>query len=69
MWSSLSPFAPFLFLFALHRRSIRVLHFEPIGRAARAVGPVLPLRHDALKPHLAGMGEDGRAVVSDVLVE
>ena len=30
---------------------------------------ILPLRHDPFKPHLAGMGEDGRAVALDVLVE
>jgi hypothetical protein len=39
-----------------------VLHLEPIGRAAGAVGGVLPLRDDAFEAHLTGMGEDGRAV-------
>jgi len=43
--------------------------FEPIGRAAGTVGRVLPLRHDAFKPHLAGMGEDGRAIAFRVFVE
>jgi hypothetical protein len=35
-----------------------VFHFEPVRRAPRAVGRVLPLRHDTFEPHLAGMGED-----------
>jgi hypothetical protein len=38
-------------------------------RAPRAVPRVLSLRHDAFEPHLAGMGEDGRAVAFDMLVE
>src|SRR6516164_1381085 len=62
-------FAPILLGFALHGRCIQVLHFEPIGRAAATVGRVLPLRHDTFKPHLAGMGEDGRAVALDMLIE
>jgi hypothetical protein len=43
--------------------------FEPIGRAAGTVGGILPLRHVAFEPHLAGMGEDGRAVAFDMLIE
>ena len=31
---------------ALHGRCIRLLHLEPIGRAAGAVGRVLSLRND-----------------------
>jgi hypothetical protein len=50
-------------------RRIGVLHLEPIGRAARTVGRVLPLRHDTFEPDLAGMGEDGRAIALDMLVE
>jgi hypothetical protein len=46
-------------------RRIGVLHLEPIGRAARTVGRVLPLRHDTFEPHLGGMGEDGRAISLD----
>jgi hypothetical protein len=38
----------------LHRRARRILRLEPIGTAARAVGRILALRHDALKAHLAG---------------
>jgi flagellar biosynthesis component FlhA len=53
---------------ALHGRCIRVLHFEPVRRAARAIHRVLALRHDAFEPHLAGVGEDGRAIALDVLV-
>ena len=45
--------APLLFRFSLHRRASRVLHLEPIGRAARSVGRVLALRDDALEPDLA----------------
>src|SRR5262249_4548722 len=55
-------FAPVLFLFALHGRCRRVLHLEPIGRAAGAVGGVIALRHDGFESHLAGVGENGRAV-------
>src|SRR6266404_664127 len=68
---ALSPFlfAPIFFGFPLDGRCIRVFHFEPIGRASRTVGRVLPLRHDSFEPHLAGMGEDGRAVALDMLVE
>src|SRR6516225_12212040 len=54
---------------SLQRRSRRVLQFEPIRRAAGAVAGVLALRHDALESHLAGMGENGRAVAFDMLVE
>src|SRR5262249_39912636 len=61
--------APIFFRLALHRRSRRVLHLEPITRAPRAVERVLALRHDAFEPHLARMGEDCRAVALDVLVE
>src|SRR5262249_17073908 len=60
---------PILFGFALHRRCVGVLHFEPIGRAPRAIGRLLPLRHDAFESHLAGVGEDGRAVAFQMLVE
>src|SRR5262249_22236281 len=42
-------FAPFFILFALHGRCIRVLHFEPIRRAARAKIESLRLRHDAFE--------------------
>jgi hypothetical protein len=47
----------------------RILHFEPVGRAAGTVSRILPLRHDTFKPHLAGMGEDGRAVPLHMLIE
>src|SRR5258705_334745 len=33
------------------------------------VGRILPLRHDAFEPELAGVGEHGRAVALNVLVE
>ena len=50
-------------------RCIRVLHFKPVGRAPRAIRRVLPLRDDAFEAKLAGVGEDGRAVALDMLVE
>src|SRR5262245_53884002 len=55
--------------FTLHSRRIRVLHFEPIGRAAGTVGGLLALRDDALKTHFAGVRADRRAVALDMLVE
>src|SRR5262249_14244980 len=68
---ALSPFffAPILFRLALHCQGIRVLHFEPIGRAAGTVGGILPLRDNAFEAHLAVVGEDGRAVALDMFVE
>src|SRR5262249_5589892 len=50
-------FTPILFGFPLHCRCIRVLHFEPIGRAAGTVGRSKALRHDSLKTELAGVAE------------
>src|SRR6516165_2752219 len=50
-------------------RCTRILHLKPIGRAAGTVSRALPLRHDTFEPHLAGMGENGRAVALDMLVE
>ena len=35
----------------------------------RTISRVLPLRRDAFEPELAGMGEDGRAIALDMLVE
>src|SRR5262249_6912325 len=64
--SSPSSSAPILLRFPLHRRSRRVLHLEPITRAPRAVERVPALRHDAFEPHLARMGEDGRAVAIEM---
>ena len=52
---------PILLGLTLHSRCIRVLHFEPIGRAAGTVGGILALRDDAFKTHFASMGEDPRA--------
>ena len=54
------PFSPIFLRLPLYRRRLRVLHFEPVGRAAGTVGRVLTLRHDTFKPHLAGVGENGR---------
>ena len=63
-------FLPVIFLFfPLHGRRVRVLHVEPIGRAAGTVGRVLALRHDTFEPKLAGMSEDGRAIAFHVFIE
>src|SRR5262245_41105025 len=71
MWASAHArsFSPILFGFPLHRRCRQVLHLEPIRRAPRAIHRILPLRHDAFEAYLAGVGEDGRAVALDMLVE
>src|SRR3954464_6943114 len=55
--------SPILFRLSPHRLARRVLHLEPIRRAARAKGRVLPLAHDAFQPHPAGVVEDGLAVI------
>jgi len=47
----------------------RILHLEPVGRAAGTVGGILALRDDAFKTHFASVREDGRAVAFDMLVE
>src|SRR5262249_51675223 len=60
---------PILLRFPVHRRSRRVLHLEPIRRAAGAIDRVLALRDDAFETKLAGVGEDSRAVALDMLVE
>jgi hypothetical protein len=60
--------APVFLGFALHCRASRIFHLEPSWEHPRAVGRVLSLRNDSFEPHLAGVGEDGRAVVLGVLV-
>jgi hypothetical protein len=64
-----SHLAQILLCFASHRRTSRVLHLEPVGRAAGTVGGILALRYDAFKTHFASVREDGRAVAFDMLVE
>jgi hypothetical protein len=44
-----SSSCPVLLRFALRGQGIRVLHLEPIGRAAGTVGRILPLRDGALE--------------------
>src|SRR5262249_46386032 len=61
--------APVFLRLAHHRRTRRVFHFKPVGRAARTVGRVFPLRDDAFKAKLAAMGEDGRAVALHMLID
>src|SRR5262249_9102737 len=55
--------------FALHRRSRRVLELQPVPRAPRPVARAVPLRHDALEAHLAGVLEYALAIVGEVLVQ
>jgi hypothetical protein len=52
-----------------NRRCRRVLELEPIRRSAGTIDRVLALRHNVFESHLAGVGEDGRAVAFHVLVE
>ena len=40
----------------------RVLHLEPVGRAAGAIRRVLPLRRDAFQPKLASIAEYDLAI-------
>jgi hypothetical protein len=67
--SSVTALSPILLGFALHCRRLRIFHFEPVRRASRTIGRGLPLRHDTFEPHLAGVGEDSRAIALDMLVE
>jgi hypothetical protein len=60
---------PNLLFLPLHGRASRILHLEPIGQEARAIGRILPLRHNALQAHLAGVGKHRGAVTIDMLVE
>ena len=52
-----------------NRRRRRLLELGPIRRSAGTIDRVLALRHYAFESHLAGVGEDGRAVAFHVLVE
>jgi hypothetical protein len=47
----------------------RVLALDPVARAPGAIRRVLALRYNAFEAHLASMGEHGRPVGFDVLVE
>jgi hypothetical protein len=49
--------APIFLCLSSHRLAGRILHLEAVGRATRAVRRVLPIGHDPLQPHLAGMAE------------
>src|SRR5262245_38343114 len=60
---------PIFLSLPLHGWRVRVLHFEPVRRAAGTVGGILALRDDAFQAKLAGMGEDGRAVAFHMFVE
>src|SRR6266481_7183569 len=56
-------FAPVLCRLSLHRKCIRVLHLESVGRAAGAVGEVFALRYDAFEPELARVAKHERRPV------
>ena len=63
-----SPFI--LFTFSLGRWCIRILHLEPVPRAAGLVLCSLAFRDDPLAAEIAGVGEDAGAVVTiNVLIE
>jgi hypothetical protein len=46
---------------AAERRMLAVLDLDPVRRPARAIRPVLELRHQSLQPHHASMPEQVRA--------
>jgi hypothetical protein len=62
-------FAPFFLGFALHRRRIRVLHFEPIGRAVGTVGGILCASRQCLRARACGVAKNCVAVALHVLIE
>ena len=64
-----SPISPIFFCLPLHRRRFRVLHLQPIGRAAGAIGRTDALRDDAFEAELTGVAEDDVAGLSDMFVE
>jgi hypothetical protein len=55
---------PTLFRLALHGGGVRVLHLQPIGRAAGTVGGILALRDDAFGAKLAGVGNTSSATAT-----
>jgi hypothetical protein len=57
-----SSSSPILLRLAPHRLACRILHLEPIRRAAGVIERVLLLRHDALEAKLASVVEHGLAV-------
>src|SRR5262245_18232578 len=61
--------APVLFCLSASRPAHPRSSFWPVGRAAGTIGGILALRDNAFEAELAGMGEDGRAVTLDMLVE
>src|SRR5262249_37379523 len=52
-----------------HRFASRVLALEPVGRPATGVVGRLPFCCYVVQPHLAGVGEHGRTIGLDVIVE
>jgi hypothetical protein len=55
--------SPILLGLALHHRRDWVLELQPVSRTAATIRRAEPLGHDALAAELAGMAEDGRAIV------
>jgi hypothetical protein len=64
-----SSVSPILLGLALHRRSIRVLHLEPIAGAPGGIARAQTLADDALEAELAGVAKNDVAGFGDVLVE
>src|SRR6516162_3838628 len=60
---------PILLRFALHRRCLRVLEFQPVLRPAGSVARPEPLRDDAFASELAGVSEHEIAGLRQVLVQ
>ena|SRR6516164_7701185 len=63
------PSPPILLRLTLYRWRIRIFHFQPKGRTARAIDGAESLRNDALTAELAGEAEDDLAVALVLLVE
>jgi hypothetical protein len=61
--------APVLLCFPLHGWRVRVLELEPILGPTAAIDRAQPLRHDAFKPHLAGVTEDRVTGMRQMLIE
>ena len=66
----ISSASPILLRLPPHRLARRVLHLEPVRRAAGAIGRSPSASDDAFQPHPAGVAEHGLTVVEfQMLVE
>jgi hypothetical protein len=64
-----SVIVPIFLLLPLYRCASRVLRLQPIARPPTSVTRVFALPHDAFEAHPASMGEHGRTVSLDMVVE